>query len=562
MDSDGPLLAVTERGLTVRYRGRNLYSPVDPVGSAERRARAVPIADSTLYLLPSPLLFYGVDVLLSSLPENSHLLCVETDQRLMRLSLETAPKRLVEDPRLTYVRSDAADGVLVTLRALGLGRFKRCREVILNGGRSIEAQWYARVFGLVQFEIQSYWRNRLTLVHMSHLWVKNLFLNLPNLVGALDLQSLKTELPIVVAGAGESLEESIPLLREVRSRVYLLAVDTAILSLHAGGIEPDGIVALEAQFANLADFIGSDQSKSAGVVDLSSCPACIRRFEPGRRFFFLSQFAELALFDRLKAFGLLPTLVPPLGSVGIAGLYCATSMTKSPILFSGLDFAFRPGKIHARGSPTHRRHLRTANRIDPNAELLSGLAHPFRRVTGKGGGELWTSPGLSSYLQSLSLLASGTNRFRDLGKLGLVSGTPTLTDRNEILKLVRAEDTRPNGTARPLSRACNDVGLHSPFVPQKILAFLQEERKLHARLVAAGTRLLETRKAVGSKLADPAEKQFREALKSVEYVRLHFPDRPGESRLSESFIKRALEASDTCVRWIDRAGTLVETQRE
>lgn len=560
MDSDGPLLADTGRGLTVRYKGRNLYSPDDPAGGAARRARAVQLVDATLYFLPSPLLFHGVDVLLSSLPQSSHLLCVEADQQLMHLSLQAAPRRLVEDPRVTYVRSDAASGVLLVLRDLGIGRFKRCREIVLNGGRSLAAQWYAQAFDLVQFEIQSYWRNRLTLVHMSHLWVKNLFLNLPNLVGARDFRSLKTVLPIVVAGAGESLEESMPFLREIRSRIYLLAVDTALLSLQAGGLQPDGIVALEAQFANLADFVGERDRNSVGALDLTSSPLCVRRFEPSRRYFFLSRFADLLLFDRLKSFGLLPTLVPPLGSVGIAALYCAIAMTRSQVLYSGLDFAFRLGKLHARGAPSHQRQLATESRTDPNRLLVTGLAHPFRRVTGKGGATLWTSSGLASYLKSLSLLASGTDRLHDIGRSGLDSGAPFTSERSEILRLIdTAESVREEASSDSDSEGRQSEDAAS-FGSAQILAFLHAERALHEQLVLAGTRLLEARGAARPKDSASAEAAFRDALKKVEYVRLHFPDGPEQASFSEGFLKRVLESSDTCVRWIDRAGTIVSMQ--
>ncbi|HUZ18716.1 MAG TPA: 6-hydroxymethylpterin diphosphokinase MptE-like protein [Spirochaetia bacterium] len=545
MDDAGPLLVDTGSGLTVRYKGRFLYSPQYPKEGARRRALSAPRTESTLYFVPAPLLFYGVDDLIEALPAASHILCVETDQLLMRLSIDNAPQRIVHDNRITFLRTEDPDGVLAALRKLDLGRFRRCRMVILNGACSLSGDWYARMFELIEFELQSYWRNRMTLVHMSHLWVKNLFLNIPNMAGGACLLTAAVDRPIVVLGAGESLEGAIPLVREVRDRIYLLAVDTALLTLAESDVKPDGIMVLEAQNANLSDFVGYAVSGAAGILDLASYPEVVRIFPKEQRRFFFSHFAELSLFDRLSLHGLLPPALPPLGSVGIAALYAAMQMTDQSVFYAGLDFSYRPGKPHARGAPSHRVLLSTMMRVHPNSLVNFSLERPHREVTGKDGGRLWTDSNLASYGQNLGLLASGSRRLYDLGRTGIPSGPHIVGGIGELIEIMNREGSEPKMIA---TRAAP-----GRFATRSALEFLAAERELHAALQSVGQPLLSRSAGAGDGM--PAAAQFLHLLKELDYVYLHFPDRPSaDDRLpDEGFMKRALEASDTCVRWIDRA---------
>ena len=67
----------TGSGITLEYQGRLLYSRVNPKSRALRIAREIELKPETLYVIPSPLLLYGIDDLLARLPENSFLLLLE-----------------------------------------------------------------------------------------------------------------------------------------------------------------------------------------------------------------------------------------------------------------------------------------------------------------------------------------------------------------------------------------------------------------------------------------------------------------------------------------------------
>ncbi|HOV64183.1 MAG TPA: DUF115 domain-containing protein, partial [Spirochaetia bacterium] len=365
-ENTNPLLSNTGRGFTVSYRGRFLYSAVDPEGRAERIASSVPKEEQTLYLIPSPLLFYGCKTILKNLPQTSRIFCVEADEALMSLSLSSA-ETIIEDERVSYIRT--ADPLLAGRyleERIGAWRFRRVRLIPLNGGYALYKTVYDAIEAQLDTVIQTYWRNRMTLMHMGPLWVKNVFLNLIQLPHTLPLSALHTEQPVWVAGAGESLERALPLMKAHREEFFLIAVDTALPCLTQSGITPDLILALEAQYANLKDFIGFANRSVPLCADISSFPGVLRLFQ-GNKFLFASRFADTALLSRLREhfsrehFSI--EELPPLGSVGVVAVKIGLDMTEAPLIVSGLDFSYTPGKTHSRGAPVHTAALSAWTRI-------------------------------------------------------------------------------------------------------------------------------------------------------------------------------------------------------
>ncbi|MCX7031790.1 MAG: hypothetical protein NTU62_16935, partial [Spirochaetes bacterium] len=102
MDAEGPRVVATDKGPTLLLGGISFYAPDDPVGSAARRAAAVPLEPRTLVYVPSVGLGHGLAELLARLPPECAVLCVEIDQRVMGLAVR---RGLPADPRRRVVRT-------------------------------------------------------------------------------------------------------------------------------------------------------------------------------------------------------------------------------------------------------------------------------------------------------------------------------------------------------------------------------------------------------------------------------------------------------------------------
>jgi len=274
MDAEGPRVVATDKGPTLLAGGIPFYAPDDPVGSAVRRAAAVPLEPRTLVYVPSAGLGHGLAELLARLPADCAVLCVEIDQRVMALA---TARGLPADPRLRVVRTADELGVVACFQAMGPGRFRRVREAALSGGWRIAPERYRAFREALELTLRTWWRNRMTLVMLGGRLVRNLLDNLPLLAAAGDAADLAADLPVVVAGAGPSLDDAIPALRALRGRYALVAADTALPALARAGVPPDLVVCLEAQQANLRDFL---PARPAGV---RAQPAARRRSPSIRR---------------------------------------------------------------------------------------------------------------------------------------------------------------------------------------------------------------------------------------------------------------------------------------
>jgi hypothetical protein len=421
MPGEEPLLVHSDKGPTVLYKGVALYPPENPLGSARAKACAAQLAPRSLVYVPSVGLGHGMAELLARLPESSAVLCVETDPRILALA---AAQGLPRDERLIVLGTSDAEQIARVVRSLGLSRFRRVVEIPLSAGYRLDPRTYGRVRALLEGLVRAYWQDAMTLIAMGSLWVRNLIENLAVLPGSRDFSCLATTAPVVVAGAGPSLEAGLPVLREARDGFVLVAADTALPRLMAESLRPDIVVALEGQVANIQDFLTVRDPGIRLACELTAHPSTARLF-PENRFFFSSRFAPLALFRRLEQAGILPCPFPALGSVGVAAAHAALRLTTGEVFLIGLDFSFPGSRTHARGTPRHIAALLAASRTHGIAQdsVRALVSRPAIRERGKDGARIATDSVLRSYRDGLRVEAAGeAGRVWDLGRTGLDLG--------------------------------------------------------------------------------------------------------------------------------------------
>lgn len=575
-----PLPVSTGRGLSVRYRDRNLYNSENPVVRSEEAAARVVIRPDTLVIVPSPVLGYGLDVLLRKLESGCRILCIETDQNLMALSMEHIPPEILHHERLSMIRTESPVEAVRFVERLGFWNFRRIETVRLSGGYALSAQAYRGMIDAIGIEIRRYWRNRMTTIRMGRLWVRNILANLPALGSGTDIASLRVDKPVVVAGAGESLESAFVWLREVRELVFLVSVDTALPSLVEAGFTPDLVVALESQIANQADFIGLFDLPCELACDISSYPGIVRRY-PGRCRFFMTRFERLGIFERLEEAGLAPAQIPPLGSVGLAAIRLATEITDRPILLTGLDFAYTAGKPHAKHAPSHTMYLYRANRLNPDPLFAAGTARQRLEAAGAHGRTITTDAVLGSYAELAREMLAGEVDVADARSSGLDLGLRTFSGPDEVIRFVneaaaepfrdavgRAEDGKTGGAGarageradqtpadRAAARTTNggsdpaDGAVSAEDKLYRILRFLRNEETLLCELLELGKGLLAS--------GGPDERTFParllSLLRELDYLYIDFPDRPPLPAENRPFIARALARAQYCLERVRRS---------
>ncbi|HET7839837.1 MAG TPA: 6-hydroxymethylpterin diphosphokinase MptE-like protein [Rectinemataceae bacterium] len=522
---EAPHVVETPGGLSVRYRGRLLYSERDPARLPRRTALSADPGPARLLLVCSPLLWYGLPELLQRAGPGSVALCVEADPSLARLSREKAPPGLLDDPRVVFL--EARDAEEAVSRARSLGSFRSCSRLDLSGAASLNAGLYARMASLLSAEIESLWRSRAALTVFGRLWARNIMDNIAALP-ELELRAFpRFEGPAVICGAGPSLEEALPFIAANRERISVLACDTALGPMLTEGVKPDLVVCLEAQIHNLADFVPLGRTAMPLAADLSSHPASFRALHGPKHLSFV-RLAPSPFLGRVAALGSalgLPWLeLPPLGSVGVHAAYLARSLASGPLFATGLDFSFEVGKTHARGSPSL---LAEERRLERLCRWPGQYAVSFRTRTTWApcpalgdGRRLLSDPILLSYATLLREVSGGSG--------------PALYD-------IRGRG--PDIGARPigLGQAAALLGGEARSLPGPALAprppdlrvglasFLEEELLRLDRLTAA----------LKGRSTHP-ESDLAGLLANSDYLYWSFPDAERAGALPQDFLNRLL----------------------
>ena len=530
-----PHLVDTGCGHTVSYRGKTLYSPRNPRGAAIRRVEKLEVQPGTLIFIPSLGLGYGLPELLEKLPPSCHVLCVEADEQLFKLGI-SQEQPLPKSAHLTIIRTDGPQHAAATVQKIGPWRFRRVVPLHLCAGYQFHRRTYGLLLEAVEEEIRLFWQNKLTLVAMTELWLKNLFTNLRALPAAGDIADLATELPIVVCGAGPSLERSLEWIRVIREQVILMCVDTALPALADAALLPDWVFTLDAQLYTLEDFIPSRDSRIALICDLTSNPLVLRLFP--NIFFCATRFHPLSLFDRLEAASLLPSALPPRGSVGVSAVEAALSITSGPVLFTGLDFSYTGNQSHARGTPSHLRMLRGCRRLQPCGMIPfeTLLARPRLWLSGKGGNRVLTDLVLQSYARQLRSVCEQTSGCFDLSTEGLPVGAERITRLSELIGLCNP----PRGSAEGTGGAAR--------------AAVQSPRRLKAGSDAV-QRFCEQEQGLLSQVERSIAQSSRipsDALLPVEYLLLPFPQADPDQTLSAQNLSQVEKLAGTLRMCLER----------
>ena len=564
---------------TVQYKNRFLYSKYNPEKNIISAIEKTEILPGTLVIIFSPCLFYGIETLAkkygAELGKSVFIIAVEAEEKLRRLSLEQN-SRLEGLPKgaLQFFPNDAlnARGINSFLQALsssyrkkiaGLslpppGILRRAIRFDFSGGVFFHADFYAQFFALSQNAIAQFWKNRLTLVKLGRLFCKNIFKNLPLAASGIPLEHLekKIEMPILVLGAGESLEKTILELKKLGEKIegiFIIAVDAALAPLLSAGIKIDAVVANEAQIAIEKAYLGTKGAAAflrkkpilfCDLVSRHTIPR-ITEFPPC---FFFSEFDNNGFLANLERRGILPRKTPPLGSVGLSATYIATLLRKNegvPIFVSGLDFSFSCGKTHANGTMAHKARLLQSVRTEPCENYAAAFSQGAEMVSEKNGKRVFTTKNLSGYAALFGNFFSETKNIFDCGEEGLDLGIV----RGNLISFCEKEF---NPYFERKNFCSEEAETQKIKIQKNMLDFLQDERRA---LLALADILSNGENAQSRENAIPYNEQIMRLLENREYLYLHFPD--GESpKLEKNFLNRVRAQIDFFLKEIDLSASL------
>jgi hypothetical protein len=513
-----PQKIAAKNGFSVVYNGKPLLSLIDPPRSAERLIAALlPAKERTLYLCPSPLFGYGLARFAENLPQNSKLLCVEADKILYEWTLGNFDCQTHFQPFIFHTR-DPLELCRRASEKWGRRVFRRIEVIKLTGGYNLFPELYDNFAETLRRAIQIEWGNAMTLSRLGRLYIRNAIRNAPRLAGntiaGIDFGSS----PVLVAGAGPSLDNFLDFLDGREKTFAVIAVDTATGPLLRRGIKPDLVVALEAQHWNIKDFIGSGGVSVPIAMDLSALPATAECLS-GDPLLFFTPWTDLRLFSRLASANLLPPPLPPLGSVGLSAVSLAGRLSTGACICAGLDFSFTLDKYHCKGSPTHLAFLRNCTRLTSLYPAAAAFRSGTASALSKSGTAVRTDAALCNYRDLFEREFGGSKRLFDIEGSGLPLGLQTLTFEEAARELEGGGGDSTSGFR--LNRRADETNTCTADAEQslkkeKLAAFVKNECGILSEILDI---LTGKTRAVSGRL--------EVLLDEADYLWAHFPDCAG-----------------------------------
>ena len=518
------------------------------------------IPDSTLILCLSPVLGYGLKELAEKLPASSYILALECDQVLMRFSLDHCDFSPFAHQRFSYIRTDSVTEVLKKIESLPLFPFKKCIALSCSGGVQLNQTFYDEVRLYADEIISRFWKNRITLMHLGRNYAHNTFRNLLSLARSLTrslarpmmgslasspesspaespawcVPSSKSNFrlltgderickPLLVVGAGPSLDTARDFIIKNRNSFFLLAVDAAAAAL-LPDIRPDAIVLVESQYWIDSAFIGLHKYGIPVFADLTASPRALQACG-GSVHFFCTEYARLRYLERLYQ-TLQPLILPPMGSVGLTALQLALSLAAPhlPVLHTGLDFAWQNGLTHAAGSSPVKKLFAEIKRTESPYKL--SLSTGMQRISGKQGLSYWTTPVLSGYAELYRHAFAGNERVIDIGTEGcfLNGRQADMTEAERILTDAGKSNINADGSL--FAFACKSDTANERY--EALNAYLTGE----AEALTILNDHLQGKRSI-------SEHMMEQLFSERDYLYSHFPDAARGYSLDLGFLKRA-----------------------
>jgi hypothetical protein len=186
---------------------------------------------------------------------------------------------------------------------------------------------------------------------LAPVYLENTLQNLPELLCARDVSALDGIAhgdPLVICGAGPSLDRLLPELHACRSRAWFVAIDTAVRPLVAAGIVPDLVVSIDPTSLNGRHLLDLPTRARPWLVAESSLdPRAIRAFADR---VIVCRLGAADPWPWLESIGLSAGRVRAWGSVLTTTCDIVRSMRPARVAFAGIDLAYTGEQPYCRGT--------------------------------------------------------------------------------------------------------------------------------------------------------------------------------------------------------------------
>lgn len=546
--TDAPCLIECGQGVSVLYKDRYLYSKYAPSKAINNLIENLTISDNSIVLIFSPALWLGIERLIEKLPQTSKIVAIEFDNNLYNFSTENLPQKYKNE--IPFFNESTKNDFLLELQK---GHYKKVIPIEFSAGTIFNKEKYNNFFSITQSIVDQNLKNKLTLIKFGRLYSKNIFKNLRLIPSSIPFKNLFNQItkPILVLGAGESLNQTIEKIKGKEKSFFILSVDAALNSILANNIQPDAIVAVESQIAIEKAYIGkSINSKIPIFCDLVGRPH-IPEIINGPISFFISKYASMKFLDTLSSKNILPPTIKPLGSVGLVAMDIALKLRKNDsikIFFSGLDFSYSVGISHAKNTMAHNNQLISTTKLKSIYNIDATFSQGTSFVNSKDNSKMITTIALKNYSLLFTDSFKDEKNIFDIGLKGIDLGFKKVFLSEQFF--LEAEENQNNkNNFSELLFSNKPEQKNKVLLKEIIYEFLSKELN---QLFVLKDILSNGEKSSYRDNNISLLEQIQNIIQEREYLFIHFPDAYGKTNI-QSFLNRIKIETDFFIKEISIA---------
>jgi len=525
-----PCVVNTPQGFSVSYKDLLLYSKYNPSKLITNSINNLSILPGTIILCMSPVLEYGLNELYNKLPANCIMILCEAEKELFDFIIQNN-SFIKNNSSILIPEPQSLDNLPVKLYDLCTsGKYKRVIRVDFSAGTQFHKDYYNELEAACINSAGTFWKNRITLTKFGRKYSQNLFKNLKNLAETTPITDYfhKITKPILVFGAGQSIDLFFENTQISSEDYFILCADTALQPLLKRKIVPQGVFVEEAQTVILKAFIGA-YNKVHLFAGLSSLPSLSRFFKPENISFFTTEYTSAEFLNDLYTKSFLPPRNKPYGSVGLTTVFYALQFRKDdsiPVYIAGLDFSYSAGFTHGKNTLAHITRITNHNKLIPIENYNAAWSAASIKISDKNNSPFITTPSLENYGNLFNNFFGNTHNLFDSSLCGLPLSLPRV--------LPQPLNSQKNNFVLPEKNIINTTELSEYLSNEK-------HQLLKLKGLLTGEISIETQKL---------EDEIKKIAVPREYLYLHFPD--GYSfQYNQSFLNRIRTEIDFFLKIFD-----------
>ncbi|MCL2243408.1 MAG: DUF115 domain-containing protein [Treponema sp.] len=395
-------------------RGNYAHSPRDPLREGQRIAQMADSANGAVIILGFGLGYAACAAAKIAAKDSRPVIIVEKYKNLLLKALESRDlSGFLSQNDIIFVLGGSGESITNALNIANSFTAENDDEkpapsIIRNRAlTALDEEWYKSVEDRIRTWAMRDEVNMATHRRFAARWVRNLSRNMETIrdypgisrlaglasgdfsntnKGVLNniTEGMKTRsdtLPVFLAAAGPSLDKITPLLREIKRRCIIVAVDTSLRFFLRNEVEPDFVLVVDPQFWNSRHLDRCNCSKTALIAESAVYPPVMKL--PFKNIFLCGSLFPIGTF--------IENQVDPKGKLGAGGSVATTAwdfarnIGAREIWIAGLDLAYPDFKTHFRGARFEELSNAGCSRLNPAETWIARILRdgiPYKTRSG------------------------------------------------------------------------------------------------------------------------------------------------------------------------------------